>query len=181
MPRLARMFPALTRLAVAVTKPDDVMLSAMPPEVFAALGALTALRSLDLTLSYATSVTAADVRALQRLGQLRHLTLHSCLSAPDLAPADVLQLLRGLRHAQTLQLHLEWTPPPETLRVLSAACPHLRQVDMWGGFHLAPALGLQEPEAQSPGHRQPFPLFENLEDMRVEEFCFAGDEDRGAE
>jgi hypothetical protein len=176
MRQVARVFPALTHLAVAVTKPDEVMLTAMPPDVFAALGTLTALRCLDLRLSYATSVTAADMRALQRLEQLRHLTLHSCCSAPDLAPADVLQLLRGLRHAQTLQLHLDWSPPPETLSVLGAACPQLRHADMWGDFHLVPALGLPEQQARPPGH-QLSPLFGNLEDLHVLKFCCIRDKD----
>jgi hypothetical protein len=182
MALLARMFPALTRLAVAAARARTGAERPLRPDFFAAIGALTALRSLDVRPGYGALLTAADVRALQRLTQLRTLTLRACGSAPDLRPADVLQLLRGLRHAHTLNFLLDWAPPPETLGVLGTACPQLRRLEIWGSIYVAPSLDpmqLQELwEQQQQQGQPPLPLFANLEHLRVRLFDCLGDEQR---
>jgi hypothetical protein len=175
MPRLTNTFPALTRLVVAAVTPDAAEMATMAPGFFAAIGSLTALRMLNVRLSFRAVVTAADVRQLQHLRQLRQLTLGMFIGAPDLAPAEVLQLLRCLGHLTTLTLLVDWEPPPETLDVLGAACPQLRSVELWGDLNLAQAFDMLVWQAQQPG-QQPTPLFANLEALRVSEFVYAGED-----
>jgi hypothetical protein len=177
MATLVRMFPMLTRLSVKVSQAESVV--AMPANFFAAIGRLTALRSLDFRPSYGALVTAADVRALQRLAQLRRLTLRTCRSAPDLAAADVLQLFRSFRHAQTIQVRLNWSPPPETLALLGTACPQLRTLKMWCVFDLATALDTVERQAKQLG-QPPMPFFANLVNLRIRRFDYQGGEAESA-
>jgi hypothetical protein len=170
MTPLARMFPALRRLSVNAT---NRLGGLKRGAFFAAIGSLAALRSLDVEPTYGVKFTQSDLRALQRLAQLRCLRLHHCESAPDLAAADVLHVLCGFRHLRTLFFELYWSPPPDTLAVLGTALPHLRDLTMTHAFYLALAFDRVEQQAKLQG-RLPPPLFRNLERLRVSRFDSLG-------
>jgi hypothetical protein len=109
------------------------------------------------------------MRALQRLSHLRGLRLYHCRSAPDLAAADVLQVLCGFRHMHALHFHLHWAPPPQTLGKLGAALLRLRDLRMQRAVYLAPALDPVEQQATLQG-QLPMPLFRGLEALAVLRF-----------
>jgi hypothetical protein len=128
VPSLAPLITNLTSLSIIMDDyPNDLLATT---GAFCALALMPTLRSLSLGLACEMIVTGACLLALHNLTALRVLDIASGELTDDVGDAELVALVRALRHVQSLTLSMSMELSDDGVCNVLAAGPQLRDVSI---------------------------------------------------